>query len=159
MIVDLRRPQSLAGHCIHGMKVAAPIADIGRPSRRSRSKRNGRAHQGASVELPVGAAGARIERIDFSSLAADEHPPADDGRLREGESCTGESERPLELKAGHVRRRELSHLRRLKAALRRINAPPVPMGSTERISEGRGCIRASACGRRCRTGFLGRRLA
>ena len=144
LIVDTRRPQNFPGHRVQRVDVGVAVADIGGPSPGILSNRDRRAHQRTGIELPIGAAGGRIERIDVSTLAADEHAAADDGRLGEPKARVGKGERPFELEARHIRGRKLRHRRRLKPALLRINAPPVPVRRAQGIGNGRRRVDARA---------------
>ena len=75
--------------------------------------------------------------LDEASAGVDKHPPADDRRLRDRPGSAGEAERPLQFQAGQVAFCQSRHVRRLKAVLRLIDAPSVPMRFAQRIVKGR----------------------
>ena len=80
------------------------------------------------------AAGARVERINVTCVAADEDS-AVENRLPVKGSRTGESERPLELQPRHLARRQAGAFCRLEPGIGEI-APAIP-GWRVHISYGR----------------------
>src|ERR1700752_5467980 len=116
MILDMGRPHSLTPHDVHGVNVAASVAEIGQPAAFIRSNGDRRTHWRSCIEFPVGTAGVCVERINFSALAADEYPAAHYGRLCERKVCAGKSEGPFQLEGGHVLPRRGGHLPRVEGA-------------------------------------------
>ena len=154
VLIDPGRPKLFAGDSVDRMDVAALIAEIGRPAARARTDDDGRSHRPAIVVLPVHASALRIERIDFSALAADEYSPAHYGRLGDRADRAGKPEGPFQFEARYVVRGQPRHLRRLKPMLRGIDAPSVPMRRVQRIDEGRAFVGAGAGVGLGRSGFL-----
>ena len=144
VILDPGRPKLFASDSVDCMDLAALVAEIGRPAAGARTDDDGRTHRPSGVVFPVCASALCIERIDFSALAADEYPAAHYGRLGDRADRAGKAEGPFQFEARHIVLGEPGHLGRLKAMLRGIDAPSVPMRLVQRLDEARGLVRAGA---------------
>ncbi len=81
---------------------------------------------GARVEVPMHAAGSRVERIDLAGLAAEVHAPARDRRRAVDSVVAGQAERPPYGEPRQLRGREPGPGIALKARIARRDAPPLP---------------------------------
>ncbi len=159
MVVDMGRPHRVAGADVHRMNIGARIAEIGAPAGLILADDDRCTHRRAGVDLPIGAAGLGVERIDLAALAAEKYPASHHCRLRVGARGAGNAERPFQLQAWNVGGRELRHVGALEAMLCEPGAPSIPMRRAQRIGKvwrGRGTGRGA---RRSGTAFLGRNPA
>src|SRR6516225_8422727 len=127
MQVNAGLPQQSAGVRIHGINGRPSITKIGgvfSPADRRHSDRGPYLAFGA--ERPIGAAGAGVQRVDSAVGAAEVEAAAYGGDLRGDADRIGKSECPLDLKLGNILSTEPGGSGRLKAAVRRIDAPSVP---------------------------------
>ena len=138
-IVDLGLPHLLAGGGIHGISEGAGIAEKGgvtRPGHIFHGSDSDRGPDaGAGIEIPVDAAGGRVERVHFAPRAAYEHAPSHDGGVRIGALIAGKAESPFHFQARHLGRRQSGCGGVLKTRVGGIDAPSVPDRSRQRISK------------------------
>ena len=127
MIVEMRLPQQFSGQRIDSIRVGAQVAEIDRPATRIDANGDGRAHWGACFKCPINASAARVDGIDLACGAPKKDVATDDRWLRECTPHAWEPESPFEFKLGHLRERQPGHIGWLKAALRWIDAPAIPM--------------------------------
>src|SRR6185437_16248543 len=123
MGIDLPHPNAAAAFGIDRVRIRTPVAEVDRiaastgmiavaaDGERRTDSRLGR-------ERPVGAAGARIERMDAAVLARNENSSARDRGLAAHRGDVRKTERPLDLQMRQVGGAESSELARLKARVR-----------------------------------------
>src|SRR5439155_25213817 len=113
------------------------VAEVRGAARSARADRDGRSDGGFGLEGPDRAAAGRIERVDEAALAADEETSADGGRLGARRRGVRKTERPFQCELRNLRGRQSRLRRRLKARVRRVDAPAVPARAGREIQRGR----------------------
>ena len=131
MIVNLPHPELAAGVGVERVDVGCRVAEVdaSRHGARRRVDRRSPCARRPRGKCPADAAGARVKRVDGAVLAADEHAPAGDRRLRPGHGRVGKPEGPLEREPRHVRGRQAGVGGGLKAR--------VPVDGSSRTSAAR----------------------
>src|SRR6185503_21362154 len=98
------------------------------------------------TERPPNASGLRVERVHGTVLAADEHAPACHSRLRPRDERIWKPERPFQLEASQIGRRETGLFRALKPRVSRRRTPSSPLWRLREILQRRRRRAASALG-------------
>ena len=155
MRIDFHLPDQRARGRVHRVRIRGLIAEERRQLARRAAARpddDGAVERRVGFEGPVRAAGTRVQRVRHSRRRGDEHAAAGDRRLSARVLDVAETERPLELEARHVSRRQPGAARVLVSRVRDRRPPARPAAALERLGKARHARAACVCLRHARSG-------
>src|SRR5262249_55124009 len=128
--IDLGLPKEFSVLRVHRKNIGVAVTEehgiAGVSLAADRSDSHGPPHDRPAFKRPVDAAGLRIERVNESIVAADEHASGSDSRLRACGFSLWKCESPLQFQIGDLGSSEACGCCGLEASILCVASPSVP---------------------------------